>query len=189
MAIITLTEILYFVILTAVIGYIFTGMFTRRPKTIYDRMHPKRFRWDDFKFAVIVVAPAIILHELAHKFVAMGYGLDATFKLFPFGLALGIFLKVIGSPFLIIAPGYVDIGQAALSDPIAYRLIAFAGPAVNLVLWLGSWLILKYKPNLNRTTHAALSMTKIINMILFIFNMIPFGPFDGAKVIFGPPSA
>lgn len=188
MALITLTEILYFIILTVVIGYIFTGMFVRRPRTIYDRMHPKRWRWDDFRFAVLVTAPAIILHELAHKFVAMGFGYEATFELFPFGLALGVFLKVIGSPFLIIAPGYVSIGTAAFTDPIAYRLIAFAGPAVNLVLWLGSWAILKSYKGLNRTQFAVLSITKLLNMILFFFNMIPFGPFDGAKVFFGPPS-
>ena len=190
MALLNLTEILYFIILTVVIGYIFTGVFVKRPKTIYDKLHPKRFRWDDFKFAIMVTAPAIILHELAHKFVAMGYGYEATFKLFPFGLILGLFLKLISSPFLIIAPGYVEITQAAFADPIAYRIIAFAGPAINLILWLGSWAILKQRGRrLTRTQHSLLSMTKMLNMILFIFNMIPFGPFDGAKVFFGPPSS
>jgi len=189
MAIITLTEILYFIILTGVIGYIFTGLFVKRPKTIYDRLHPKRFSWQDFKFAIIVVAPAIILHELAHKFVAMAYGFDATFKLFPFGLVVGIFLKLINSPFLLLAPGYVEIGTAAFVNPIAYRVIAFAGPALNLLLWVGSWAILKSSIKLSRTQHATLHMTKLLNMLLFFFNMIPFGPFDGQKVFFGPPSS
>ncbi|MCD4759856.1 M50 family metallopeptidase [archaeon] len=187
MALITLTEILHFAILTLVVGYILSGMFVSRAKTIYDRMHPKRFKWADLKFAIIVAAPAIILHELAHKFVAMAYGFEATFQLFPFGLALGLFLKLIGSPFLIIAPGYVTIDPAAFANPFAYRLIAFAGPAVNLILWLGSLFILKTR-KLNRTPFAVLSMTKFLNMLLFFFNMIPFGPFDGQKVFFGPPS-
>ncbi len=184
MALITFTEILYFVILTLVIGYIFSGKFVRRPKTVYDMMHPKRFNLDDFKFAILVTAPAIILHELAHKFVAMAYGLSATFKLFPLGLGIGVFLKLINSPFILIAPGYVEIPP--IGDAFAYRLIAFAGPAINLVLWLGSAFILKRAKNLTRAQSSALGLTKYINMILFFFNMIPFGPFDGAKVLFGP---
>ena len=117
----------------------------------------------------------------------MGFGYEATFQLFPLGLALGIFLKLIGSPFLIIAPGYVSIGTAAFANPLAYRLIAFAGPAVNLILWMGSLFLLKTQ-KLSGRNHAILSITKLLNMLLFLFNMIPFGPFDGAKVFFGPPS-
>ncbi len=188
MVLITLKEILYFVILTGVIGFIFTGIFVRRPRTIYDRMHPKKIRIEDFKFAVIVTAPAIILHELAHKFVAMGYGFEASFELFPFGLILGLFLKLISSPFLIIAPGYVTIGAEAFANDIAYRIIAFAGPATNLLLWGISKTMLKTMKKLNTTQKAALSMSQRLNILLFFFNMIPFGPFDGAKVFFGPPS-
>ncbi len=189
MAWITFNEILYFIILTGVIGYLFSGIFVKRPRTVWDRMHPKKFRMDDFKFAVVVAAPAIVLHELAHKFVAMSYGYNATFELFIFGLALGVFLKLINSPFLIIAPGYVRISEAAFANPTAYRLIAFAGPAVNLILWISALVIMKkYGRGLSRTQLAVLGMTKTLNMLLFFFNMIPFGPFDGAKVFFGPPT-
>lgn len=190
MALITLTEILYFVILTLVIGFIFSGSFTYRPKTVYDLIKKKKkFYWRDFQFAALITAPAIILHELAHKFVAIGYGFDATFKLFPLGLVIGLVLKIIGSPFILIAPGYVEIGTAAFSNPTAYRLIALAGPLTNALLWLIATLILNTSRSLNRTQIAALKLTKMINLILFIFNMIPFGPFDGAKVLFGPPTS
>ncbi|MBS3064584.1 MAG: M50 family metallopeptidase [DPANN group archaeon] len=188
MNLITPLEILYFVILIAVLGFIFTGVFIIRPRTIYDRMHPKKWRWHDFKFAALIASPAIILHELGHKFVAMAYGYSATFQLFPFGLALGIFLKLISSPLMILSPGYVNIGTEAFADPIAYRVIAFAGPAVNLLLFLISWLILKYANNLSRKQELTLHFTKVLNMLLFLFNMIPLGPFDGQKVFFGPPS-
>lgn len=188
MALITLTEILYFIILIVVVGYIFTGLFTSRPRTVYDMSRKKRrFYWKDFQFAILVTAPAIVLHELAHKFVALGYGFTASFELFPLGLAVGVILKIIGSPFILIAPGYVSIGVEAFANATAYRLIALAGPVVNLILWLTSALVLKLNKNLNRTQFAALRLTKIINMILFIFNMIPFGPLDGAKVLNGPP--
>jgi Zn-dependent protease len=187
MVLITLKEILYFIILTGVVGYIFTGIFVKRPRTVWDRMHPKKIKLEDFKFAALVVAPAIILHELAHKFVAMGFGFTANFELFSFGLILGVFLKAIGSPFLIIAPGYVTISQAAFANAFAYRLIAFAGPLTNLVLWGISKTLLKKMKKMNMTQRAALLMSQKVNILLFFFNMIPFGPFDGAKVFFGPP--
>lgn len=183
---ITFTEIIYFLILTVVIAYIFSDIFSIRPRTVYDYMHPSRFNLEGFKLAALVTAPAVILHELAHKFVAMGFGFDATFKLFPMGLAIGVVLKLIRSPLLLIAPGYVVPAAELINFPIAYRLVAFTGPLVNLLLWLSATLILKIKSDLNRKQLVVLHLTKKINMILFLFNMIPFGPFDGAKVLFGP---
>lgn len=183
---ITLTEIFYFIILIGVIAYIFSDMFSFRPKTVYDYMHPRKFNFENLKLAALVVAPAVILHELAHKFVAMGFGFDATFRLFPMGLAIGVILKLIRSPLLLIAPGYVVPAAELINFPMVYRLVAFAGPLLNLLLWLSASLILKIKSDLNRKQLVVLHLTKKINMILFLFNMIPFGPFDGAKVLFGP---
>ena len=182
--IITLKEILYFVVLTVAIGYIFTGLFSYKIKTAYHLMHPKRFDIRDFYFAVIVAAPAVILHELGHKFTAMYFGLSANFEVFWFGLALGVFLKLISSPFLIVAPGYVTIPLAGITD-IQYRLIAAAGPAVNLILFLVAVVMLKNVRKMKRKEVAFWAFTKKLNLLLLIFNMIPFGPLDGAKVIFG----
>ena len=182
MAIITFQEILELTIMTLVIGYIFTGLFRFKARTAYDYIQ-KRFDWQEFKFAILVAAPAVVLHELGHKFVAMAYGFSAEFHMFTFGLALGVFLKLISAPFIIIAPGFVNI--VAVNSDIAYRIIAFAGPAVNLILWIGSLLILKYAKNLSREKMIFFAASKKLNMILFFFNMIPFGPLDGAKVLFG----
>lgn len=186
MVLITFWEVVQLIIMTFAIGYILSGYIKIKPKTVYDFMHPKRFDWGELKYAIYVSAPAVVVHELAHKFVALGFGYGATFELFPLGLGLGILLKLIGSPFLIIAPGWVRL--EGITNDLAYRVIAFAGPAVNLVLWLGAMFVLKnYANKLSRKWIAILSMTKTLNMILFLFNMIPFGPFDGAKVIFGLP--
>jgi len=185
---ITLTEIIYFIILTVVIAYIFSDFFQLRPKTVYDYMHPRHFNIEGFKLAALATAPAVILHELAHKYVAMGFGFSATFQLFPMGLAIGVILKLIKSPLLLIAPGYVVPSIALIQFPTAYRLVAVAGPLTNLLLWGTATLIIKYKKDLSRKNMVILFITKKINGILFLFNMIPFGPFDGAKVLFGPPS-
>lgn len=185
---ITPLEIIYLTIIVLVIGYIFSGMirFRTTPKTVRDITYRLRFNMQDLKLAILVTAPAIVLHELAHKFVAMGFGFPAEFHIWGFGLLLALFLRVINSPLIIIAPGYVSI--PLVTDPTIYRLIAAAGPAINLILWIGAFLILRFAKNLNKNQMIVLYLTKKINMILFIFNMIPFGPLDGAKILFGPPS-
>jgi len=190
MALINIFEIIGLIAIVFYLGYLFTGLFTPRIKTAYDLIHPKRFNWKDFKFAVILTAPAIVLHELAHKFVAMAFGYPATFYAFYSNattLMLAIFsiiLKFFNSPFIFIIPGFVSISPN-LTDPIIYRLVAFAGPAANLALWGIAYYIIKNK-KLNRKQLAIWGLTKKLNMFLFIFNMIPLGPLDGAKVFFGP---
>lgn len=186
----TFTEILYYILSIFVIAYIFSDRIKipTKPQDILDLYKKRRrFNWNNLWFAAIVTAPAIILHELAHKFAAIAYGFTAFYEIFPLGLGIGLLLKIIGAPFILIAPGYVSIASAAGAaiPPSQLAIIAFAGPFVNLVLWLSCHFILKYKQNLKRKTVVTLYITKQINMILFIFNMIPFGPLDGAKVLSG----
>ncbi|MDD5650407.1 MAG: M50 family metallopeptidase [Candidatus Nanoarchaeia archaeon] len=175
---ITPLEILYLIITTAVIAYIFMD-YIKLPT----ELNFNKFNWKSFKFAALVAAPGIILHELGHKFMAMSLGFEALFYIFTFGLFLGIFLKWIKSPFIMLAPGYVSI----LENPTGIQsgIIAFAGPLVNLILWLGSWLVLNKSRKLKRKTALFLYLTQQINMILFIFNMIPIPPLDGYKVLMG----
>lgn len=186
---ITLGEVINLLIVTVVIGYIFTGIITLKPlkrKTGSIKIS-HRFNWQDFKMAILVSAPGIILHELAHKFVALGFGIQAKFHAFGFGLLLGVFLKVIRSPFLIIAPGYVSLPN--IEGEVVYRLVAFVGPLVNLLIWIVCYLLLKSKGWLKKSSRKAviaIFLTKRINGILFVFNMLPFPPLDGSKVFFGP---
>ena len=180
----TLMELVELIVMVLAIGFIFSGFMSIRPKTVYDMMHPKRFNWIDFRFAILVVAPAIVLHELAHKFTAIAFGVSAVFHMSPLGLGIGVLLKLFSSPFIILAPGYVSIPLELVTD-LQYRLIAFAGPFMNLCLWIGTKIYLDHAKKMPIKQLAAWALTKKINMILFFFNMIPFGFFDGAKVFFG----
>lgn len=177
--IITPEEIVYILFLTVVLGYIFSGYIR------YPIIHPLngKQQWQDIKFASMISAPAVILHELGHKFVAMAFGFPAVFKIFWPGLGLGVILRAMNSPFLILAPGYVTMPLDTPAGPMV--LIAFAGPFVNLVLWLGSAYYIKTHKRIKQKTMIALMITKRINMMLFIFNMIPIPPLDGSKVFFG----
>ncbi len=173
----SLVEILNLIVATLVVGYIFTGIIKfRKPNELSSH---KRFDWQEFKFAVLVSAPGVILHELAHKFVAIFLGLNAVFSVWPLGLGIGVILKLLGTGFLFLAPGYVSISA---SSPFQMSLTAFAGPFINLLLFVTGFLVSKYSKNLYRISALFWLYTKEINKWLFVFNMIPIPPLDGHKV-------
>ncbi len=185
--IITLLEIFYLFIVTLVLGFIFYDRIGLRvPKEeddLVSRYTRRGFDWESFWFAALVTAPGVVLHELGHKFVALLFGLFAQFKIFTLGLGLAIVLKLVNSPFLIIAPGYVEISGPASAFESFF--ISFSGPAINLLLFFVAWFALRRKKHYSRKTHIFLALTKQINLILFIFNMIPIPPLDGFKVFTG----
>ncbi len=177
----TIREILEIIITILALGYIFS-IFIKREKSYEDELFSNRFfDWEDIKYSAIITAPAIILHELGHKFVALGLGYQAIYHMSTFGLTIGIFLRLIGSGFLFFIPGYVSV--SALTTPLEMSMIAFAGPLINLILFLTTTILLKY--NLYPKYTRALLLTKQINLWLFILNMIPFPGFDGYKVFYG----
>lgn len=186
MAFTSIEEIFNLIILVVAIAYILSG-YIKSPKKSFRQLRKRTFfDWEDFKFAAIIAVPAILFHELAHKFVAMAFGAAATFKIFTFGILLGIFLRLIMSPFLILAPGYVEIPVEAAITASQMGIIAFAGPFINLILWLVPTFILKtQKGKLKRNTAIFLFYTAFLNMWLFIFNMIPIQPLDGSKILYG----
>lgn len=175
MAFITPYEIFGIAIVTVTIGYIFSGYMQMYLGGIGSKLN-----WQTFKLAVLVSAPAIILHELLHKFVGLAFGLPAMFNVFWEGLGLALILRWINSPILLLAPAYVVVPDAL---PIQSFFIAFAGPFANLALWLGSGYWLKNSRNLGKRNIMILGMTKQINKWLFVFNMIPIPPLDGFNVV------
>ena len=186
MALITITEIFDMVVMTAVVGYIFSDIFTKPVDENYDPLKYfssfRGFDWNNFYYAAAITAPAIILHELAHKFVALSYGMQATFQAAYFFLFLGLMMKLMNFGFIFFVPAYVSI--AGQGTNLQFALTAGAGPFMNLILWLLALFLLKinlvsekYKP--------ALLLASKINMFLFIFNMLPIPGFDGSKFFLG----
>ena len=183
MALISFNEIIDLVAMTVFVGYIFSDMIPVRRENYDPLLHYKRgFDFEGLKFAIMATAPAIIIHELAHKFVAMSFGLNAVFFAFyrqMFTLILGalaILSKLTGFGLMFFVPGYVGISGPGTN--IQFAITALAGPLVNLALWLGSWIILKRR--LYKKKHyLLLILTSRINMFLFIFNMLPIPGFDG----------
>ncbi|MBI5065238.1 M50 family metallopeptidase [Candidatus Woesearchaeota archaeon] len=168
----TLYELFDVIVMTIAVGFIFMDVF--RPKNI------SGFSFEDFKISCLVTAPAIILHELMHKLVAVFFGLQATFHAAYNWLVLGIVLKLIGG-FVFFVPGYVS--TSGISTPLQELLISFAGPGTNLALYLISRYLLAYKEITNKKFFSILCFTKHINGFLFVFNIIPLPFFDGGNML------
>lgn len=180
MALLSAKELLDLVIMVVGLGYIFMGTM-QRPRAAEIVASPG-FDWQGFLWAILITAPAIVLHELAHKFVALFFDLVAVFHASYFGLGIGIFLRLIQSPFIIFVPGYVSIQGAT---PLESAVTAFVGPGMNLLLFVAAWCFLTYARRLTYHQKFLLYATKQINLFLFLFNMIPLPPFDGFHVVSG----
>lgn len=137
--------------------------------------------------AAIVCGLAFVLHELAHRIVARGYGAEAHFIANNGWLLLSIAIAF--AQVFIAAPGAV--WHRGVLTKRQGGLIALAGPATNLVLSLIFFIILSVL--IVGSSVAGLSVPDwfaklcyfafAFNAWLGLFNMIPAGPFDGAKVL------
>ncbi len=161
----------------------------------------------DLIAAVIVVAIMLLvafpIHEFAHALTAFRLG-DGTAKLFgrltlnpivhfdPIG---GIILAVS----VLASGGNFGFGWAKPTpvNPVNLRngrygeaIVAFAGPASNLVLAAAAALPLRYildHPELVDQVGLFFPILIIfvqLNLILMLFNLVPIPPLDGSKVLF-----
>lgn len=178
---ITLQEIIDLVIMTFAIGYIFSDFFKREPLEGYDPLtyYKKPQLWENVKFASMIAAPAIVLHELAHKFMAMAFGASATLHAPYFWYLAVVLLKMMNFPLLFFVGGYVT--HTSL-PPLESSIVAIAGPLTNLILWLSCLMATKYRL-INKKYYKILVPVAKLNMFLFIFNMIPLPGFDGYNFI------
>jgi Zn-dependent protease len=185
-------ELFDVIIMSLIMGFLFKDSFRPTARVSYQDdpvahyKTPKRNWMRDVWFATLVIAPAVILHELAHKFVAIGFGLQATFHAFyanSVTLFLGVFAiiaKLTGFGFVFLVPGYVEIlGNA---PPLHHAIIAFAGPAIHGLFWLGAFLYLKLAKKLPAKKMQFLHLTMYINGFLFIINMLPIPGIDGFAI-------
>jgi len=134
-----------------------------------------------FYMAVIIssftVGVGFLLHELGHKLVAQKYGCFAEFRSFDQMLLLAIVMSFFG--FVFAAPGAVMI-----AGPVGVRRngkISAAGPLVNLIL-APLFLLVMYLSSSGLWTVIGF-YGFMINSWLALFNMIPFGNFDGIKIL------
>lgn len=148
---------------------------------------------------LVALVLSIILHEIAHGFVAWKLG-DPTAKqanrlslnplrhIDPFGsIILPLILVVTGSPVLLgwakpvpFNPGYFkNIKQGVMA-------VGAAGPMTNFTIgFLAAFIFRFFDLTFNSYAGLFLGQLCVINIILAVFNLIPIPPLDGSRVVVG----
>jgi len=122
------------------------------------------------------VITAFACHEVAHKYVGMRYGYWSEYRMFPQGLLLALLLSFTG--FLFAAPGAVVIFGSPPREENGK--ISAAGPATNIVI---SAVCAPLSPVIGGMAGEIVGGIAAINAFLAFFNLIPFGPLDGRKIL------
>lgn len=131
-----------------------------------------------FVVSFLTAGAGFLLHELAHKVVAQRLGYWAEFRASYDWLVIAVVSGLVG--FLFAAPGAVQIRGHGLTNRDS-GVIAVAGPLTNLALFLVFFLVsLLFAGGL---AGYVAGFGTFINAFLAAFNLLPFGPLDGAKVM------
>lgn len=144
---------------------------------------------------IVCILIALVLHEFMHAFVGYKLGdttahesgrvsLNPLAHIDPF---MTVILPIVSImlfqiPFLAAKPVPFNPDRVKYDD-FGAALIAFAGPATNLVLAIGASLL----------SHALApgsfiadftEVFVVLNVAIFVFNMLPIPPLDGSRVLY-----
>jgi Zn-dependent protease len=129
--------------------------------------------------AGLSVGIAFIFHEISHKILAQRYNCWAEFRKFDLGLILAVLFSFSGFTFA--APGAVFI--FGLTSEKENGKIAAAGPLANLILAFLFLIFGYFLKSENTLILRIVSHGFYVNSWLAFFNLWPFPPLDGSKVI------
>ncbi len=118
---------------------------------------------------IVAIFGCVVLHELGHATMARRFGIK--------------------TPEIILLPiGGIARLDRMPEDPREEILIAIAGPAVNVVIWLVLMVVLNAQVSLDALgsledpSQGFLARLAGVNLILVLFNMVPAFPMDGGRV-------
>jgi Zn-dependent protease len=145
-----------------------------------------------FGIALVTVGIGFILHEMAHKFVAISYGYWAEFRKDDVMLLIAVVMAALVG-FVFAAPGATVIYTSAHDERGISRkengVISAAGPVVNLLLCIPFAALFLFAgglagPHAGNQLLAAIGLAGIqINAMIATFNMLPVSILDGNKVL------
>ena len=126
------------------------------------------------------IISAFFVHELMHKFMAQKYGLWSEFRSYSKGLVFSFLLSLF-TPLVFAAPGAVMFqGETRIYEQ---GKIASAGPGANVVIagvTLPLYMFFLFESGF---VGRIVSMVCMVNGLLATFNLLPFNPLDGRKVL------
>ena len=150
-------------------------------------------------FYIVVLIVSVILHEVAHGYMANWLG-DPTARLAgrltlnpishidPIGSILLPGLLLFSQTFthIPLLIGYakpVPINPHYLTGKYDEALTAFAGPGTNILIAVIFGLAIRFMGGPETPLQDAFATICYLNMVLALFNLIPIPPMDGSRVL------
>ncbi len=144
---------------------------------------------------VFWVIASITLHELAHGYAAIRLGDDTPYHtghmtlnpIVHMGQTALIMFALFGFTW-----GLMPINPSRLRGRYAEAMVAFAGPACNLLQFVVvmvldvAWVTLargRVDDHVLQNAHTLLWVGCMINVMGFFFNLIPIPPLDGSRIL------
>lgn len=157
-----------------------------------------RFPFDELPFVILTLVIAFTLHEFAHAFSADKFGDPTPRSMGRVTLDPRAHLDLLGS-IMILLLGFgwakpVWIKRSNFRHPRTMSIVvALVGPLANLLLVFISMLVLyivassvgfeSMNSGTFQAVHVFLSYMVGINVVLFIFNLLPLPPLDGYRIL------
>ncbi len=153
-----------------------------------------------FVSVMFTVVVSIVLHELAHGWTAIRLGDDTPLRLDRMTVNPLVHMGMWSIAALLIAGiawGSMPIDRSRLRGRYGESKVAVAGPVTNLLLGLlaltGLGLAARFEPRLlmeaTADDHVMANLGRFlwtfgfINLLLFVFNLLPIPPLDGSHIM------
>jgi Zn-dependent protease len=140
-----------------------------------------------------ILLVSLTLHELAHAWVAWKLGDPTASEEGRLTLNPLVHLDPLGTLMFVITAILINLpfgwARPVPVDPRYFRrakegmaVVAAAGPAVNFVLALLCWAIVRHV-EVGGTATDVMVNAYIVNVVLGLFNLIPVPPLDGSRIV------